>query len=83
MEQLNRATLSETEPPPLSQIVDDLVVRFAMLRTEEVDDAIVESLQQIAEALGVERGSLWNVGPSTDDRFVSKPWTVPEYRASQ
>src|SRR5262245_58494191 len=83
MEQHHRAAAPASQTVSVAQIVDEIVVRFSTLRTEEVDAAIVECLQQIAEALGVERGSWWHVGPNSDDAMASHTWTLPEYRVIQ
>jgi PAS domain S-box-containing protein len=65
------------------RLITDLAARFVVVPPEDVESAIVDGIEQIAQALGLDRGSWWELRPETDDAIVRLTWTVPEYRVMQ
>jgi PAS domain S-box-containing protein len=65
------------------RLITDLAARFVMVEPDQVDDAIVESLRQIAVALDLDRSTWWRVPKDGGDALVTHTWTRPEYRIMQ
>ena len=68
------------EHATFERLVTELAARFVMVRPDDVENAIVDGIRQIAEALGLDRGSWWELRPGNDDAVVRLTWTGPEYR---
>jgi PAS domain S-box-containing protein len=65
------------------QLVTDLAARCIVAGAGRVDDTIVDSLRQMAEALDVDRMSWWRVSDQGTDASLVHSWTRPEYRVMQ
>jgi PAS domain S-box-containing protein len=65
---------------PFERLVTELASRFVLMRSEQMDDAIADSLRQISEALDLDRSSWWNVPPDSEDAFLTHAWTRAGYR---
>jgi len=83
LELQKRVAQSANEHAAFERLVTELAARFVMVPPEEVEPAIVNGIQQIAEALGLDRGSWWEIRPGSDDAVVRLTWTLPEYRVMQ
>ncbi len=79
----NEIARTSNDYASFERLVSEVASRFVMVPPEQVDDAIVESIQRIAEALDLDRGSWWQVKPGSDDAVVVHTWTLPEYRGMQ
>lgn len=66
------------------RLVTDLAARFVMIQPHDVDAAVVDSLEQISEMLGVDRGTWWrSPDDGAGDAVVTHGWTRPGYRVMQ
>src|SRR4029453_482727 len=57
------------------RLIGDLSATFANLRTDAVDDAIVDAQRRIVEALNLDRSSLFQLTASGDDFILTHNWT--------
>jgi PAS domain S-box-containing protein len=83
LELQKRVDQTMKEHAAFERIVTELAARFVMLEPSDVDRAIVDGIQQIAEALGLDRGSWWEIHHGSSDPVVRYTWTLPEYRVMQ
>ncbi|HEY1913201.1 MAG TPA: sigma 54-interacting transcriptional regulator [Vicinamibacterales bacterium] len=79
----NEIARTSNDYASFERLISEVASRFVMVAPEQVDGAIVESIQLIAEALDLDRGSWWQVKPGSDDPVVVHTWTRPEYRIMQ
>jgi formate hydrogenlyase transcriptional activator len=57
------------------RLIGDLSATFANLRTDAVDDAILDAQRRIVEALNLDRSSLFQLTASGDDFILTHNWT--------
>jgi formate hydrogenlyase transcriptional activator len=76
----NEIARTSNDYASFERLISEVASGFVMVAPEQVDDAIVESIQRIAENLDLDRGSWWQVKPGSDDAVVTHTWTLPEYR---
>jgi PAS domain S-box-containing protein len=60
------------------RLVARLATRFVNIASDEVDATIVDSLRQIAEALELDRGTVWQFTDAGDDLVYTHVWVRPE-----
>jgi formate hydrogenlyase transcriptional activator len=59
----------------VQRLIADLVARFATTEPEAIDDTVVDSLRQIAEALQLDRAILWQKAADEASAVISHYWT--------
>lgn len=67
------------EKQRLQQLLADLSARFVALPTEDVDSAIEDTLQLIAETLRLDRCTLWQVKAGERDFTCTHCWQRPDW----
>jgi PAS domain S-box-containing protein len=67
----------------LERLVTDLAARVVDVGADQVDQTITDSLREIAEALGVDRSTWWQVSEESGDLVAAYTWTAEEYRGLQ
>jgi PAS domain S-box-containing protein len=76
----HRLTDTLREHASFEHLVSDVAATFVSLGSDQIDEAIVDSLERIAESLSVDRSSWWDVVPDSSDAVITHTWTRPEYR---
>jgi PAS domain S-box-containing protein len=65
------------------RLVTSLATRFVRVQPEALDDAIVESLEQVVERFDLDRSTWWHVAKGGKDAVATYTWTRPEFRLIQ
>jgi formate hydrogenlyase transcriptional activator len=80
LELQNHIHLKERERVAFERVVSELAARFVNLKPAEVNDAVVDSLRQLAEVLDLDRSTIWDFAGKPDDSAAVFSWTRPEFR---
>ena len=74
-----RLEAASNEHVGFERLVADIAARFVSVAPEAVDETIVESLHQIAEALELDRAVLWRKDPGAKVAVPTYYWIEPPY----
>jgi transcriptional regulator with GAF, ATPase, and Fis domain len=66
-------------PATFERLVSNLAARFVNVQSDQVDEAIVDSLHQIVAALDTDRAALWQFTEDGQDLVYTHVWARPEY----
>jgi formate hydrogenlyase transcriptional activator len=82
IEQLRHETIQSgptRSQPSLQRLTTELAARFVTIEPEAIDDTIVDSLRQVAEAMQLDRAILWREFSDVDTAPCSHSWTRQPY----
>ncbi len=76
-----RLLATSNEQLGFQRLIADIASRLVQVSSENVDEAINESLREVAEALDVDRVVVWRVGRGESSTTCSHSWVAPLHAA--
>ena len=76
-----RLLATSNEQLGFQRLIADIASRLVQVSSENVDEAVNESLREVAEALDVDRVVVWRVGRGESSTTCSHSWVAPLHAA--